>query len=102
MAVAIVLEQFNIFNDPNITLDQEAYTSGLLDNAPFFQIRFYARSPYYTEDLEGNLQLARQYRRAFDQLKTDFAKKYAPIFDTPETIPQKFESLDQVNAVCMI
>ncbi|MCH4171473.1 MAG: hypothetical protein LKF36_09630 [Lactobacillus sp.] len=99
MAVSIVLEQFNIFNDPDITLDQGEYASGMVDDAPFFQIRFYARSPYFTENLEGRKQLARKYRRAFNQLKTAFAKKYADVFDMPDTLPYKFESLDQVNEV---
>ncbi len=101
MAVANILEKFNIFNDPELALSGLEGPSGLVDDPPFFQIHFVARNPYYTQDMDGNFQLARKYRRQFNKLKAEFAKKMKPMFDDPENLlPPKFKSLDEtVQAV---
>ncbi|MCT3392511.1 hypothetical protein [Lentilactobacillus hilgardii] len=99
MTATIVLDRFNIYNDRDLTLNKVTETSRMVEDPPFFQIRFYVSSPYFSEDMNGNNQLARKYRRLFNKLKADFAKVNAPIFDSPDNYPTGFESLAQVDQV---
>ncbi|MCH4164494.1 MAG: hypothetical protein LKF37_06965 [Lentilactobacillus diolivorans] len=100
MPVKLILDRFNIYNsdDPDVT--NHGLPAGIVDKLPFFQIRFLVKSPYYSENMDGEFQLIRDYRRKLNKVKDQFAKQYGSKFDDllMDTLDE-FEGLKQLGVL---
>ncbi len=76
MAIAIIDEAFDIYDDP---LDYESGEPIAPSDVPAFQLTFIVRSPYYATNMDGEEVFIRKYRRQLKQLKTKFTEKERPI-----------------------
>jgi len=73
MSVKIIIEQFDIFNETDVRTN---YLYNTIHGSPGFQIRFYVKSPCFSEDMDGKKQFSRKYRKKFKEFRTNFCKKY--------------------------
>lgn len=66
MSVKIIIEQFDIFNETDVSTNTFYNT---VHGSPSFQLRFYVKSPYFSEDMDGNKQFSRKYRKKFKNFR---------------------------------
>lgn len=95
MSVKIIIEQFDLFNETNVRTN---YFYNTIHGSPSFQIRFYVKNPYFSEDVEGNKQFSRKYRKKFKEFRTNFCKKYEKIVD-PGYQSKELEPLELANTI---
>lgn len=94
--IKLIQQTFNIYNEKDIDLD-DAYEDDM--EIPFITISFYVRSPYYTENISGELQLSRKYRKQFDKLIQSALAPYKEHFDYHEGDGEGMTPMDKIHTV---
>lgn len=98
MTVKVIVERFNIYNDPKLDMDHN-FISDTSYDIPKFLIRFYVKSPCFSENVEGNYQFSKKYRRRFNEIKTLFCKEYGAQYDRVQDETDRFDSLETLNKI---
>ncbi len=95
-----IIEQFNLLNDPELTYPEFRIADlGKKPELPAFKIHFLVSSPYFTEGMNGQFQLARKYRRQFSRLTATLTQKYSEILGDPNKLKFETAALDQVDQI---
>lgn len=100
MTIKIIVEQFNIYNNSELD-DYDSNLSFRANNdVPKFQIRFYVNSPYFSENINGDIQFSRNIRRKFNEFKALFCKKHGAIYDDPSRIDNSLDlMINTINSL---
>lgn len=99
MTVKIVVEQFNIFNNSNLDYYDPNFPFKANNDVPKFQVRFYVNNTCFPENIDGDIQFSRKYRRQFNELKSLFCKEYGGLYDSPN---REYNPLELMNSTIKV
>ncbi|WP_105956761.1 hypothetical protein [Apilactobacillus quenuiae] len=93
MAIALVKEMFNEFNDPDLT-----YIESRDGNTEWFKLSFLADDKYHTYK-DGKRQFIEKYNDELNDVMSNFLNKYQKEFESSFIDENEFEVLDRTKEI---